>query len=327
MTRGAVRKELCRRVFLYSSQGGQWPGMGAALYAQEPAFKDVIDACDREVASQLGWSLRALLRKPAPEALFDDPSRIQPALTAVQIGLSALLRSRGVEPHAVGGLSMGEVAAAFEAQVLSLPDAMRVVCVQARLTRNEQPDGRMAFAALSREAAQRRLAASSSPLWLAVELTPSMTVISGESRAVQQWVTELQHEGIRAGYVPMKFAFHCPLVDGLEAEFRSQLADLQPRPPRLPLFSAVGPEAWRDSFGVDHWWAIMRESASLPVMLNPVLARGARQIVEIGPEPILQDAIVDIVARAGSNARASGTMRRSAADADALAQVATALGA
>lgn len=320
-----MRKALCRRVFLFSSQGGQWPAMGAKLYAEEPAFRDVIDACDREITARLGWSLAGILQKHPSDLLVGDGYHIQPALTVVQLGLSALLRSRGAKPDAVAGLSMGEVAAAFEARVLSLEDAMRVVCVQARLTRREQPDGRMAFAALPRDAFSRRLAAPARRLWVAVELSPSITVVSGEARDVEHLLAELQRDGIRSGYLPMKYAFHCPVVDGLEAEFRRELANLAPRSPRLPIFSAVLPEELRRSFGVDHWWAIMREGASLPLMVNALLDRGAKQIVEVGPEPILHDALIEIIENAHSGACASGTMRRSAADAADLAAVAKAL--
>lgn len=314
----------CRRVFLFSSQGGQWPGMGSALYAQEPAFRRVIDACDREIGAHLGWSLRDLIRRDPSDVLVRDPFYIQPALTAVQLGLCALLRLHGRQPDAVAGLSMGEVSAACEAGVLTLEEGMRVVCVQAECTRHQQPSGRMAFVRQPREAVERRLAATRGQrLWLAVELTPSLSVVSGVASAVEQWLAEQQREGVPSGYLPSGFAFHSPLVDTLEPAFRAGLASLRPRKPRLPIFSAA--DERQPAFGVDHWWRIMREPATLRRMVNTLLDRGAKQLIEVGPEPILVDAVCENIAAARSDARVTALLRRSAASAADVKRAAQAM--
>ena len=43
--------------FLFSSQGGQWPGMGSRLLTAEPSFRDAIVRCGAEIERILGWSL------------------------------------------------------------------------------------------------------------------------------------------------------------------------------------------------------------------------------------------------------------------------------
>ena len=314
----------CRRVFLFSSQGGQWPGMGSALYTQEPAFRRVIDACDCEIGTNLGWSLRDLIHRDPSDVLVRDPFYIQPALTAVQLGLCALLRSHGTRPDAVAGLSMGEVCAACEAGVLTLEQGMRVVCVQAECTRCKQPNGRMAFVRQPREAVERHLAAMHGrPLWLAVELTPSLCVVSGAAREIEKLLTKQQREGVRCGYLPSGFAFHSPLVDALEPAFRAGLASLQPQKPRLPIFSAA--DERQPTFGVDHWWRIMREPATLRRMVKTLLDRGAKQFIEVGPEPILMDAVCENIAAARSDARVMAPLCRSAADAADVKRAAQAI--
>ena len=57
---------------------------------------------------------------------------VQPALFAVMVSLSALWRSVGVEPDAVIGHSLGEIAAACASGALSLDDAAEVVAVRTR---------------------------------------------------------------------------------------------------------------------------------------------------------------------------------------------------
>ncbi len=93
-------------VFLFSPQGVQWPGMGRKLFRDDLIFRRKIAECDAEVQRELGWSLVDDFVSDAGCPLDDE--HIQPAVTALQIALAEVLRSRGVLPAAVAGLSMGE---------------------------------------------------------------------------------------------------------------------------------------------------------------------------------------------------------------------------
>lgn len=117
-------------VFVYPGQGGQWPGMGRELYAREPVFRRAVDACRSAIRAERGWDLGEAI---ASGAVWDDIERTQPALFAVSVGLTALLRHWGVEPAAVVGHSLGEVAAAHVAGALTLADAVTVMCTRSRL--------------------------------------------------------------------------------------------------------------------------------------------------------------------------------------------------
>src|SRR5207244_13092194 len=82
-------------VFVYSSQGGQWPGMGRVFYDTEPTFRDLVNACDGELGPLLGWSLvKELLAGPAVYTLHERQDRVQPAVTALQGALMGMLAER-----------------------------------------------------------------------------------------------------------------------------------------------------------------------------------------------------------------------------------------
>ena len=96
-------------VFVYSGQGSQWAGMGRQLLADEPAFAAAIAELEPGFCCAGGvFAARRAGRRRTVVGI----ERIQPVLVGVQLALTALWRSYGVEPDAVIGHSMGEVTAA-----------------------------------------------------------------------------------------------------------------------------------------------------------------------------------------------------------------------
>jgi phthiocerol/phenolphthiocerol synthesis type-I polyketide synthase D len=92
-------------VFVYSGQGSQWAGMGRQLLADEPAFAAAVDELEPAFVAQVGFSLRGVLESGESVVGID---RIQPVLVGVQLALTQLWRSYGVEPDAVVGHSMAK---------------------------------------------------------------------------------------------------------------------------------------------------------------------------------------------------------------------------
>ena len=104
-------------VFVYSGQGSQWAGMGRQLLADEPAFATAVAELEPVFVTRSGFSLREVLADGA--AGQSGSTRIQPVLVGMQLALTALWRSYGVQPDAVIGHSMGEVTAAVVAGALT----------------------------------------------------------------------------------------------------------------------------------------------------------------------------------------------------------------
>ncbi|MFE0593882.1 type I polyketide synthase, partial [Micromonospora echinospora] len=124
-----------RVAFLFSGQGSQYAGMGAQLYAEEPAFAATVDECAELLRPELGLDLRDLILGRAEDAAakLTETRYTQPALFVVEYALAALWQRAGVRPAAMIGHSIGEYVAATVAGVLTLPDALRVVAARGRL--------------------------------------------------------------------------------------------------------------------------------------------------------------------------------------------------
>ncbi|MDG4752604.1 type I polyketide synthase [Micromonospora sp. WMMD718] len=116
--------------FLFSGDGAGSPGMARTLYETSPVFREAIERCDELLPDPL---LPVLFPARPDAADLRRPARSQPALFAVEYALAQLWRSWGVEPAAVLGRGVGEVAAACTAGVLKLEGALRLVTERARL--------------------------------------------------------------------------------------------------------------------------------------------------------------------------------------------------
>src|SRR6516165_5476912 len=137
-------------VFVFAGQGSQWRSMGRGLLSETP-FGRVIRECDTLLRPRLGWSLLEEVEQGASDSRLHTSLIAQPAIFSVQVALAAHLAHWGIVPDAVIGHSVGEVAAAHVAGVLTLEDAIHVICSQNRIMQQVLGQGKMLFTALAAE--------------------------------------------------------------------------------------------------------------------------------------------------------------------------------
>ncbi|WP_160330212.1 type I polyketide synthase [Streptomyces roseifaciens] len=243
-------------VFVFCGNGTQWQGMGAALMAQEPAFRAAVVEADTCLRPVLGWSVAALLSEdpggPGME-LMTDIERAQPVLFAFQVGLTALLGTYGVHPSAVVGHSFGEVAAAYVSGGLDLAQAARVAAERSRLQAVTAGSGRMAAVRMSEREAQEALAAYGGRLEVAAVNSERDVTVSGQAlRALQR---DLDRRGVPCRELTVNHPFHSAAMDVIEEPLRRALAGLSPQAPRVPMYSTVtGAPVRSGELDAAYWW-------------------------------------------------------------------------
>ncbi|WP_328347391.1 beta-ketoacyl synthase N-terminal-like domain-containing protein [Streptomyces violaceus] len=298
-------------VWVFSGYGSQWPGMGRRLLAEEPAFAAAVGKLDPQLAPECGLSLYEHLSSGAG---LDRLEVAQPVLFGLQLALAELWRSYGVEPAAVIGHSMGEVAAAVCAGALDVADGARVIAVRARLL-SGLSGGAMAVVDLD-DAELRSLERDFPGVHVAVHTSPRQKVVTGEEAAVAGLVRRLEGQGRAARAMRVVGAGHSPQVDGLLPELVDALAGIRGRRPSVPVYSTVLDDPRGDcGFGADHWAANLRRPVRLDRALASAAADGHRAFVEISPHPVLTGAVADTV----PGALALATLRRDADGSEAFA--------
>jgi len=299
-------------VFVFPGQGSQWTAMGAALLETSPLFRQHATACADALLPYTGWNVLDVLTGAPGAPPLEDADVVQPALFAVMVSLAAVWRSYGVEPAAVVGHSLGEIAAACVADALSIEDGARVVALWSQLQATLAGQGEMASVPLPADRITPRLERWAGRVGIAGVNGPSWVVISGDGEPVRQIVDELVAEGVRARLIPVGLAAHSPQIDGLRDRMLEALAPIAPKPSSVPYFSTVT-GGWLDTAELDaaYWCRNLRQTVHFEQAIRGLVREGYRVFVEMSPHPVLTMGVQETADDAGaSGALVIGSLRR-----------------
>lgn len=297
--------------FVFSGWGGQWTAMGSELLASEPVFRSAVEDCDRAIAAQ-GWPSVLRLLEAQQGGADEQPQSLQPVLFTLGVALAALWESWGIVPDAVLGYSLGEVAAAHVAGVLSLTDAAKVICQRCRVLAT-QLSGVLAFVELSAERAERLIGRLNlrGQVFVAGYNGPQSTVLGGEVPAVDSLLAQLTADGIFCRRIrSITGAGHSPFTEPLRDPLRKALAGIRPSSGRIPICSTVtGKLAEGSLFDPDYWFQNIRQPVRFTDAIATLLAQRCRVFIELGPHPVLLQNLNEMVS-ATPGALAVASLRR-----------------
>jgi acyl transferase domain-containing protein/acyl carrier protein len=300
-----------RLAFVCSGQGPQWWAMGRQLLEQEPVFRERIERCDEIVRGFGSWSLLEELTADEDHSRMAVTAISQPAIFALQVALAALWRSWGVQPEAVIGHSVGEVAAAHLAGVFSLEDAMRVIYQRGRCMELAPSRGRMIAAAVTAEEARRLIAPYGKRLSLAAINGPASVTLSGEAGPLEEIARVLEERRVFCRFLQVQYAFHSAQMDPVRDELLESLRGIQPRAATLPLFSTVsGRRIDGREMGPEYWWRNVRQTVQFAAGIEHLIDLGCDTIVELSPHPVLTTSVAECYEHRGKSVQVMPSLRR-----------------
>ncbi|HMH04680.1 MAG TPA: type I polyketide synthase, partial [Candidatus Udaeobacter sp.] len=209
----ARREQVPRIGFILSGQGPQWWGMGRELMKHEPVFREAIGNCDAALRPWARFSLLEELGRSEETSQMQRTEIGQPSIFAMQVALAALWKSWGVQPSAIVGHSVGEVAAACIAGIFSLEEAAQIVALRARLMEScGRGEGTMLAVGLPEGEALALIARHDRTVTISALNGPRSITLSGRRTSLEAMAAELEAQDVFARLVRVDHPFHHPLM-------------------------------------------------------------------------------------------------------------------
>lgn len=281
-------------VFVYTGQGAQWWAMGQHLFEREPVFRRTLEEIDFYLKPLAGWSLVEEMTRDEKASQIHRTNIAQPAIFGLQVALTELWKSWGIQPAKVVGHSVGEVAAAYVAGAYSLEDAVKVIYHRSRLQDQTGGKGRMVAVGISQSEARRAIAGREDKVQVAVINSPGMVTLAGDTEPLEELVAGLEEQGKFVRWLRIDYAFHTHQMEPIREELLEVLKDLSPRATSIPYISTVtGGICEGTRLDAEYWWQNVREAVLFAPAIAGLIRSGEDSFLEVGPHPALQNPILE----------------------------------
>ncbi len=276
-----------KAVFIFSGQGPQWYAMGRELYKSEKVFRDTIHEAHEALQAIGGWHLLDEFLADEEISKISNTAYAQPMITALQIGLDRLWRSRGVTPSAVVGHSIGEVAACVSADCFDLKEGMKIIYHRGRTMDIASSKGAMLAAGISQKTALSLVKPYGDAVSLAAVNGPSSVTFAGQKDKLLEIETLLNEQEKFNRFLNVEYAFHSAFMDPVKKELLKSLNDIKCKAPDIPLWSTVtGEQVTTAIHKNDYWWKNVRQTVLFGPAIEQIIEKHSL-FLEIAAHPVL----------------------------------------
>lgn len=275
-------------VFVYSGMGSQYVGMGRQLYGHG-IFKNFFDECAQTFLSLGASDIRPFLVDQDLQVEV-DPVSTQLLIFSIQVATTELLKSVNVTPSAVIGSSVGEIAAAYAAGKLTIPQCCKLVYERILLLKSQVGTGTLCVAMISPEEAAKLERAG---VWAVAHNSPSQVVFAVSKEHKDEFQTKLKTLAIPFKPIPGGQApSHTPLLEPLKEEFENKVPAFTSSKSEIAFYSTVTMEK-TEILDRAYWWKNLTRRISFKETLEKVERDLTPVYIEISPSPLMIQHILE----------------------------------
>ena len=308
--------------FIYSGNGCQWRGMGRQLLTESETFRQTVFEIDKLFNQYADFSLIAELSATDESDRYDYTEIAQPTLFAIQVGITEIFKEHGITPIAVLGHSVGEVAAAWAAGILTLPEAVQVIFYRSHYQAKTKGSGGMSAVGMGANEILELIDKLNLPLLSLAGVNSHRGVtIAGDVVQLAILETELNAHNTFYKRLPLDYAFHCSAMDSIEVGIRKDLAGIKNTSPKIAFFSTVtGEQIISEELSAEYWWHNIRKPVLFQQAVNALLEQEINVLVEISTHPILHSYLNDSLTLSNNKGLIVNTLTKSNAGIAQLSQ-------
>lgn len=271
--------------FVFSGQGAQVPGMGKDLYEKSEKAREIFDSVEKVLPG-----IKRLCFESSKEEL-NETVNTQPCVFTVDMAAAYAVMAAGIEPVAVAGFSLGEVAALAFANVLEFEDACRLVRKRAELMHSDAVEKKGSMAAvLGMEKEEVLDSIKGYESLEAVNFNcPGQIVVSGTEEEIDAYMADIKKYGKKARKLSVSGAFHSRFMSNASNRMGEFLKTIKVRKSSLPVYSNLTAQPYpEDEEGIRE---SIRKQICNPVrweeIIRNMIANGIDTFIEVGEGKVL----------------------------------------
>lgn len=281
---------------LFAGQGTHYKQMGKELYETFPTIRKWMDT----IANLSEFNILEIMFKDEDSDLRKTVWQ-QPALFVLEYSIYKQLEDFHLQPSVLAGHSMGELTALAVSGVFGYEDAFRIIskranCMDKASKMVDDPGAMIAVDAP--EDVLEKLIQDDADLYFTNYNSPHQTVIGGSTDAINRLSHELESLKYWNHILSVSMAFHSPIMRVIRDELGDYLADIEFKPPKIPVVSNTTRQIYPDDIDeikkiiISHLESPVHWQSNMETVHNDY---NVDHFLEIGPRDTLCRFLDDIV--------------------------------
>ncbi|NLC48403.1 MAG: ACP S-malonyltransferase [Tenericutes bacterium] len=272
--------------FLFAGQGSEYVSMGKELYDEYKEARNVFDNIN------LDFDVKNLCFN-GPYEILHDTKYAQSCILATSLAIAEVVKSYGIVPSYVAGLSLGEYSALCYAGAFDICTALEITKERGRIMADALKEGTTSMAAVIGldEEIIKKICNEVSENYGVCEIAnynaPGQIVITGENNAIKIAEEKLLEKGAKRVIKTNDRAFHSSLLEDASKELKKVLQSKTIKKPNIKVvYNISGKEEHKNL--VDVLTNQIKSSVYFKNQVEYMINKGVNTFIEIGPGSVLK---------------------------------------